>query len=330
SILQGKAAFKMGFAGRLRIKHENAAYAIAADGRVVVYMGDDQRHDYIYKFVSSGRYIEGNLVNNRNLLDSGKLYVGKFNDGAASGDMMGTGEWIELDISNSLIANYATYTFANQADVLINARLAGDAVGATKMDRPEWVAVHPQTKEIYVTLTNNSQRTVTDDANPRTSNVYGQIIRWREAGNDAAAMTFEWDLFVLAGNPTIQQTNPLNNGSSNITAANTFNSPDGLGFDDAGRLWIQTDGSDANAGNYANQGNNQMLCADPVTKEIRRFFAGPKGCEVTGLTFTPDHKTMFINVQHPGGSTGWPEGGTARPRSATVIITKNDGGVIGS
>lgn len=315
-----------------RIKHENAAYAIAADGRVVVYMGDDQANDYIYKFVSTGRYVEGNIVNNRNLLDSGKLYVAKFADGATSGDMMGIGEWVELTIGHPAIAGYSGHTFANQADVLVNTRLAADALGATKMDRPEWVAVHPQTQEVYVTLTNNSGRTVTDDANPRTANRYGQIIRWREAGGDPTAMSFEWDLFVLAGNPTIEQTNPLNSGSSNVTADNTFNSPDGLGFDSAGRLWIQTDGNYSNIGNFANQGNNQMLCADPTTKEIRRFFVGPVECEVTGLTFTPDSKTMFINIQHPGedGNSHWPEGGTALPRSATIVITKDDGGVIGS
>lgn len=321
-----------------RIKHENAAYAIAADGRVVIYMGDDQANDYIYKFVSTGRYVEGDVVNNRNLLDSGTLYVGKFDAGAATGDMMGTGQWIELNISNSLIAGYTTYTFANQADVLVNTRLAADAVGATKMDRPEWVAVHPETQEVYVTLTNNSSRTVTDDANPRAANRYGQIIHWRETGGDPTALTFEWDLFVLAGNPTVYSaTNAdpqtaLKAGSSNVTNDNTFNSPDGLGFDSAGRLWIQTDGAYSNTGDYANQGNNQMLCADPSTKEIRRFFVGPKECEVTGLTFTPDSKTMFINIQHPGegGNSHWPDGGSSLPRSATIVITKDDGGVIGS
>jgi len=310
-----------------RIKHENAAYAFTADGRVVVYMGDDQAGDYIYKFVSTGKYVEGDIVNNRNLLDSGTLYVAKFNDGAATGDMMGTGEWLPLTTANPALAAYAS-----PAQILVNTRLAADALAATKMDRPEWVTVHPETNEVYVTLTNNSGRTVTDDANPRTSNVYGQIIRWRETGGDAAALTFEWDLFVLAGNPTITQANPLNNGSANVTAANTFNSPDGLGFDAAGRLWIQTDGAYSNTGNFANQGNNQMLCSDPTTKEIRRFFVGPKECEVTGLTFTPDSKTMFINIQHPGegGNSHWPEGGTARPRSATIVITKDDGGVIGT
>jgi secreted PhoX family phosphatase len=119
-----------------------------------------------------------------------------------------------------------------------------------------------------------------------------------------------------------------------VTADNTFNSPDGLGFDKFGRLWIQTDGNHTGLGNYANQGNNSMLAADPVSKEIRRFLVGPKQCEVTGLAFTPDSKTLFINIQHPGengsGGSTWPDGGTNMPRSATVIITKNDGGVIGT
>ena len=309
-----------------RFKHENAAYRIGADGTVVVYMGDDQANDYVYKFVSDGKYVAGDIRNNANLLDSGKLYVAKFNDGTATGDFMGTGEWILLDKA----ANGALAGFANQAEVLVNTRLAADAVGATKMDRPEWVAVHPKTGEVYVTMTNNSGRTVTDDANPRASNRFGQIVRWRETADDPAATSFEWDLFVLAGNPTVH--GDLRAGSSNVTAENMFNSPDGLGFDKEGRLWIQTDGNYSNSGDFAGQGNNQMLCADPESKEIRRFFVGPKECEVTGLTFTPDGKTLFINIQHPGegGNSNWPGGGSARPRSATVIITKNDGGVIGS
>jgi secreted PhoX family phosphatase len=299
---------------------------------VVIYSGDDEVNNYIYKFVSDGVYIEGNDRANANLLDAGKLYVAQFKDGAASGDFMGSGEWILLDKSaNPTLA--ADARFPNQAAVLIHARLAADAVGATRMDRPEWVTVHPQTGEVYATLTNNSGRSITDDANPRAANVYGQIVRWREAGGNAAATTFEWDLFVLAGNPTVYtDRSNLKSGSANVTADNTFNSPDGLGFDSAGRLWIQTDGAYSNTGDYANQGNNQMLCAEPVSKQIRRFLVGPKECEVTGLTFTPDNKTMFVNIQHPGerGNSNWPGGAGTLPRSATLIITKNDGGVIGS
>ncbi len=313
-----------------RFKHENAAYALSADKRIVVYMGDDQRDDYIYKFVSDGVYREGG--DNTALLDAGKLYVARFNDGQAGGDYMGGGEWLLLDkASNATLA--ADTQFASQAEVLIHARLAADAVGATKMDRPEWVSVHPGTGEVYVTLTNHDKRKTVDAANPRPANIYGQIIRWREAGRDAAATKFEWDLFVLAGNP-IKYTDrkDLKSGSANITADNTFNSPDGLAFDSAGRLWIQTDGKYSDSGDYEGQGNNQMLCADPVSKEIRRFLVGPKECEVTGITFTPDHRCMFINVQHPGegGDSHWPDGGSSLPRSATLIITKDDGGVIGT
>lgn len=313
-----------------RFKHENAAYALTADKHIVIYMGDDQIDDYIYKFVSEGTYKEGN--DNSSLLDSGKLYVAKFKNGTAGDDFMGTGEWIVLDkTENAILA--ADSSFSNQAEVLINTRLAADAVGATKMDRPEWVSVHPGSGEVYVTLTNNSKRTAPDAANPRAANLYGQIVRWREAGGDAAATTFDWDIFVLAGNPAkYTDRNDLQSGSANITADNMFNSPDGLGFDQSGRLWIQTDGKYSNVDEYEGQGNNQMLCADPVSKEIRRFLVGPKESEVTGITFTPDSKTMFINIQHPGeqGNSNWPDGGSSLPRSATVIITKDDGGVIGS
>lgn len=340
-----------------RIKHENCAFAFTPDRRVVVYTGDDQANDYIYKFVSDGRYVPGKDAANRRLLDHGKLYVAKFGNGATAGDFMGTGEWVLLDKqANPALA--ANPNFADQAEVLIKTRLAADAVGATKMDRPEWIAVHPATNEVYCALTNNSGRSAAaiDDANPRAANRFGQIVRWRESGGDAAALSFEWDLFVIAGNPNVYGAGDLNAGSSNIDTANTFNSPDGIGFDADGRLWIQTDGNFSDTGVYAGQGNNQMLCANPESGEIRRFLVGPSGCEITGLTFTPDGKTMFINVQHPGevGShpnrptppagvsmddfiaanplafSQWPNASGGRPRSATVVITKDDGGVIGT
>lgn len=317
-----------------RFKHESAAWNFTADKRVVIYMGDDQANDYVYKFVSDKAYVEGNKAANQGLLDSGKLYVARFNDGNTKGDFMGNGEWLLLDKEVNPVLKADT-TFPDQASVLIHARLAADKLGATKMDRPEWVSVHPGTGEVYGSMTNNTSRTVTDDANPRAKNAYGQIVRWREAGGNAAATTFEWDIFVMAGNPTVEANKGnLNAGSANINAVNTFNSPDGLAFDRFGRLWIQTDGKYSNSGAFAGQGNNSLLCADPVTKEIRRFMVGPKECEVTGFAFSPDGKTMFVNIQHPGeggkGGSNWPDGGKAMPRSATVIITKNDGGVIGS
>ena len=317
-----------------RFKHESAAWNFTHDKRVVVYMGDDQANDYIYKFVSDRAYTEGDKAGNSTLLDSGKLYVARFDDGSTSGDFMGTGQWLLLD-KESNPALQSDDSFPNQAAVLIHARLAADKLGATKMDRPEWVTVHPVSGEVYGSMTNNAGRSSTDDANPRAKNVYGQILRWREAGGDAAATRFDWDIFVLAGNPTVPtDQGSLRAGSANVNADNSFNSPDGLAFDGDGRLWIQTDGNYSNAGDFANQGNNCMLCADPTTKEIRRFLVGPKECEITGIAFTPDHRTMFVNIQHPGesgkGTSHWPDGGTHLPRSATVIVTKNDGGVIGT
>ena len=342
-----------------RFKHENAAQALAADKRVVVYLGDDQANDYVYKFVSTGKYDPAaSFAANRakNLLETGTLYVAKFEAGAASGDLMGTGVWIPLTLDTPTTAGGTLGSlYPDLGTLLVNTRLAADAVGATKMDRPEWITVHPKTGEVYATMTNNSGRTATDDANPRASNVYGQVVRWHEADGDAAALTFEWDLFVLAGNPADSR-GGLYAGTSNVNADNLFNSPDGLAFDADGRLWIQTDGNFSNSGNFAGMGNNQMLVADPVTQEIRRFLVGPSGCEITGITWTPDQKYVFINVQHPGefGShprrpdtggedasvyaaknpmslSNWPDNGAGgRPRPATVVIWKEDGGKVGT
>lgn len=321
-----------------RFKHENCAMTLSRDNRVVVYSGDDQAGDYIYKFVSSGYYDPNNPLGNRKLLEDGKLYVAKFEDGAPrNAGKIGTGRWILLDKNANDILRQDDLTFPDQAAVLVKTRLAADQVGATPMDRPEWISVHPRTGEVYCTLTNNKGRSLSevDGVNPRAENIYGHIVNWREVGDDAAALEFEWDLFVLAGNPNVYPATDARAGSPNLTQENAFNSPDGLAFDAAGRLWIQTDGNDSDAGDFAGHGNNQMLAADPATGEIRRFLYGPKGCEVTGITWTPDMKTMFVNIQHPSGA--WPKsqwndvaGGSARPRSATVVITKDDGGVIGT
>jgi secreted PhoX family phosphatase len=342
-----------------RFKHENSAMTVADDGRVVVYMGDDQVSEYIYKFVSDGVYNPDTPALNRLLLDRGTLYVARFHDGAASGDAMGVGEWVPLKLDTPTLAGGRLGALFNEdmGELLVKTRQAADAVGATPMDRPEWVAVHPETREVYVTLTNNSSRGSgrprypggpahpgADDVNPREGNRYGQIVRWREAGGNPSADRFEWDLFVLVGNPNIYPPEDLRSGSANITVENTFNSPDGLAFDRNGLLWIQSDGNSSNAGEYEGQGNNQMLVADPVTKEIRRFMTGPLGCEVTGLTWTPDQKYLFINIQHPGEGPSvteaqaaptsvstWPDGPAAnRPRPATVVIWKEDGGIVGS
>ena len=318
-----------------RFKHENAALAQTNDGRAVVYMGDDERGEFIYKFVSREPINPRNAQANRNLLDHGTLYVARFDAGDGNPDHpKGKGQWIELTHGRNGLD--ASSGFADQAEVLIHARLAASAVGATRMDRPEWIVVSPKDGQVYCTLTNNSKRgedgQPVDGPNPRAKNVYGQILRWRTDRDDHASKTFEWDLFVVAGNPTVHAGTPKA-GSSNINPQNMFNSPDGLGFDKAGRLWILTDGDSSNAGDFAGMGNNQMLCADPNSGEIRRFMVGPVGCEVTGISFAPDQKALFVGIQHPGenGGSTFPEHlPNGKPRSSVMVITREDGGVIGA
>ncbi|WP_285351543.1 PhoX family phosphatase [Pseudomonas sp. ME-P-057] len=318
-----------------RFKHENAALTETKDGRVVVYMGDDERGEFIYKFISRDKVDHQNPKANRDILDHGTLYVAQFDGGDSNPDRpKGQGRWIELTHGKNGID--ATSGFASQAEVLIHARLAASQVKATRMDRPEWIVVSPKDGQVYCTLTNNIKRgdegQPVGGPNPRAKNQYGQILRWQETGLDAAAMDFAWDLFVVAGNPGVHAGTPQG-GSSNINAQNMFNSPDGLGFDMAGRLWILTDGDSTNAGDFAGMGNNQMLCADPASGEIRRFMVGPVGCEVTGISFAPDQKALFVGIQHPGenGGSTFPEHlPNGKPRSSVMVITREDGGVIGA
>jgi hypothetical protein len=314
-----------------RFAHEGVVFGPVAEGRpLVCYSGDDARFEYIYKFVSAKPY---SADADGRLLDKGTLYVATFDDD-------GSGEWRPL--VHGRYGLTPENGFASQADILVNTRTAADFVGATRMDRPEWGAVDPKTGMVYFTLTNNSRRRLaeTDAANPRAVNEFGHIIRWTEAGNDPAATTFAWDILVIAGD----EAESRDLAGEALTEDNIFSSPDGLWFDRDGRLWIQTDVSDSvqNKGKYKVFGNNQMLAADPVSGEIRRFLTGPVGQEITGVVTTPDGKTMFINVQHPGATTPakdfaagklnshWPDGGNSYPRSATVVITKEDGGMIGS
>jgi len=307
-----------------RFKHENAEIIVENDGSVIVYMGDDEIDEFIYKFVSKHKYKKGSDTSK--ILDEGTLYVGQF-DGKV-GDFKGQGKWLALEYGKNGIDE--KNGFNSQADVLINVRLAASIVGATPMDRCEWIASHKQSgsREIFATLTNNKNRETANAANPRAKNVYGQILKWMPK-NSHKEDDFTWEIFLLAGNPDNQQ--GLNKGSNNITSENKFNSPDGLAFDKDGRLWIQTDGSYSNKDEYEGMGNNCMLAANPKTGEIKRFLTGPIACELTGIAFNEDYTTMFVGIQHPGeglkGST-FPNGKT--PRSSVMMIRKLDGGVIGS
>lgn len=316
-----------------RFKHEGAWVQEARDGRVVVYSGDDEQFEYIYRYVSRLKWRDA-IKQGLSPLDDGTLYVAKFYaDGA--------GQWLPLMPDNPALAGWTI------SDILIKTRAAADAVGATKMDRPEWIDTFPQTLTAIATLTNNTRRgtganPTTDAVNPRPSNTYGHIITWRYA-TDWTENTFSWDIFALGGDPA-------NGAHGSTIVGDKYGSPDGIYVAPSGRLWIQTDvsGSVINpenrTGAYNGFGNNQMLCADPATRETRRFLQGPNVCEVTGVFVTPDERTMFVGIQHPGEApsglnnpanpkrySSWPDGAAgSRPRSSCIVITKNDGGPIGS
>jgi len=229
------------------------------------YSGDDTKGEYVYKFVPNGRFVAGADADNRRLLDDGTLYVARF-------DADGSGQWLALVHGKHGLTT--ENGFPSQPEVLLNARAAADRAGATPMDRPEWVAVHPDSREVYVTLTNNDGRGAKqplDKANPRPNNLHGQILRWNEEGADPTATRFQWEVFLLAG-----EQRGARDGQGNAVAANLigtidgdrFSSPDGLAFDRDGRLWIETDFDDDQPAMQA-MGTNQLLCADPKTREVR-------------------------------------------------------------
>lgn len=368
-----------------RMNHEGCCPGNVVPGRKpAFYMGDDATNEYLFKFVSATPWVAADanaadrLAIGDKYLDNGTLYVAKFNAD-------GSGQWLPLVFGqNGLTSSSTVYPFADQADVLANARLAGDVLGATKMDRPEWTAVNPKTGEMYLTLTNNSTRRIdnTDAANPRyyndpkgatnqRGNPNGHIIRLREDGDTTEATIFKWDIYLFGAGSDLDATN-IN--LSGLDATNDLSSPDGLWFSRTTNpgglvnplLWIETDD-----GAYTDVTNCMLLCGMPGTvgdggartitntgsdgvttrtqatfvgkapgTQLRRFLVGPKECEITGIDTTPDGRALFVNIQHPGENGGptnitsnWPYSqtgaSTQRPRSATIVITKADGGVIG-
>ena len=374
-----------------RMAHESAAFSKPVVGKpLAVYLGDDARNEYIYKFVSTATWAAAEasaadrMAVGDKYLDAGKLYAARFNAD-------GTGQWMERSLATPAIAGYAGYVFADAGDVAIHARIAGDAVGATKMDRPEWCGVHPSTGDVYFTLTNNSNRRLgavtgsqlnPDAANPRvytdirgastvqSGNPNGHIIRIKETAGEPGATTFAWDIY-LFGAESGAPTGIIN--LSGLTPDQDFSSPDGIVFTPGtGLLWVQTDD-----GAYTDVSNCMMLAAVPGTvgdggaltldygaggtvttrigakptaSTLKRFLVGPAGQEITGLAETPDGKWLFVNVQHPGEETAfsaisdptkyqshWPGnagygagGANARPRAATVMVAKDDGGRVGT
>jgi secreted PhoX family phosphatase len=362
-----------------RLAHEGAVCSLPKPGQpLAFYMGCDARNEYIYKFVSAALWdpkdIGGGIAAGDKYLNEGKLYAARFNAD-------GTGDWIELSIEDERIKKHSAFQFTNQAEIYVFTRLAADAVGATKMDRPEWAAVNPRNGEVYVTLTNNSAANRTPQtvnaANPRayadldgkrgTGNPNGHIIRFREHSDNPAGTGFRWDVFLFGAEEDAGDAN-----LSGLTALNSFSSPDGLWFSPTtGICWIQTDD-----GAMTDETHCMMLAALPgrvgdggkVTvrnkmmvngveqtgtqetfigatlgeAKLRRFLIGPKGCEVTGVTESPGGRELFVNIQHPGEESKsvtalqsqWPGnrgyGRPGRPRSATIVITRTDGGVIGA
>lgn len=312
-----------------RCKHETANTTLAPDGRVVVYTGDDERFEYIYRYVSNGKYNPDDRKANSSLLDDGMLYVAKFHED-------GSMEWLPLEFGkNGLTPENG---FHSQGEVLIETRRAGDILGATPMDRPEGVAIHPATGQVFVAMTNNDQREMdgTNAANPRGHNLHGHIVELLPPSGDHAATQFSWRMFLKAGNPADKGDAAmyLNPPSEH----GWLSCPDNLTIDPSGRLWIASDGQPKTiALNDSLYACETFGAAEGLT---RHFFSGPAGCEVTGPCFTPDGKTLFLSVQHPGDgksasfnepSSRWPDfRADMPPRPSVLAITKNDDGIIGS
>ncbi|MDF2487872.1 MAG: hypothetical protein K0S77_494 [Pseudomonas sp.] len=328
-----------------RFRHEGCCPGLPVAGKPLVwYTGDDSNNEYLYKFVSTALWEEADanpadrLATGAKYMDQGNLYVARFNAD-------GTGNWLLLDVNTPTTGGSTLGAlYGDLAGIILHTRGAADAVGATPMDRPEWTTVNPLNGDVYLTLTNNSARTPekVDAANPRGPNRHGHIIRWHDSEDQ---LSFNWDIFVFGANAA--GTADINR--SGLTELNQFASPDGMSFDSRGILWFQTDNGESTLTSYT---NDQMLAVIPTDLvdangtqvpvnaqnqvDLRRFFVGPNGCEVTGIAFTPDNKSLFVNIQHPGNwpytdvaTAVTPAGTTVRPRASTVVIQRDDGGEIG-
>jgi len=321
-----------------RFKHEGAAMLVNKDGRVVVYSGDDQQFDYVYRFITDGTFNPNDRAANMDLLDKGTLSVAKFNED-------GSVNWIALVHGTGKLT--AESGFASQAEILIRTREASDTTGATRMDRPEDVEANAATGKVYVMLTNNSRRKPedVDPANPRPENLFGHIIEMTAPDMDHAADTFTWEILVKCGDPTVTEVGAT--FSSSTTKNGWFGMPDNCAIDADGRLWIATDGN-----NPTDTGRTDGLWGLETEGELRGtsklFFRCPAGAELCGPMFTPDVEAAFVAIQHPGDdgeawpafgrvstfddpSTRWPDfSDDMPPRPSVVAITKTGGGKIGA
>jgi secreted PhoX family phosphatase len=319
-----------------RFKHEAATTVVNKDGRAVVYTGDDEAGDYVYKFVTRGTYNAQNRAANFGLLDEGTLYVAKFGDD-------GSVAWIELVHGKNKLT--AENGFASRADVLIEARRAADTVGATRMDRPEDVEFNPVSGRVYVILTNNTTRgekVPVDKANPRAKNNFGHIIEISPPGSeegapDHAAATGKWEIFILAGNPADAAQGARYHKDQAETGV-WMACPDNVVFDPQGRIYVLTDQGSAQKRNKVPDGVFAADTEGPGRGLFKLLFACPIDAEMCGGAFTPDGETLFLSVQHPGEGTNfdnpntrWPDFKPGMPpRPAVVAVHRPDGKEVGA
>ncbi|MCC5867294.1 MAG: PhoX family phosphatase [Gammaproteobacteria bacterium] len=328
-----------------RFSHECATTTTARGGEIVVYSGDDRRFEYVYKFVSKGKFNAREREANRHLLDEGVLHVARFNAD-------GTGMWLPLVHDPQGILSGST-GFPDQATVLLNTRGASDLLGATPMDRPEDIAVSPLTGKVYVACTHNTSRGEAqagprgvDAVNPRVGNRWGHIVEIHEDGDDHAARTFRWELLLLAGDPLSADGRFLTQVTGKPLAADDtyfagfedagglapFGAPDNLDVDRFGNLWIVTDGDQPRG---SNNGCFVAGTEGAGRGQVRQFMSAPLGAEVCGCKFNADGTTLFLNIQHPGENgtvedpeSHWPDGPDRMPRSSLIAVSREDGGVI--